>query len=104
MLKQGLQLLLLQNVVILDENGKQTPNTGLLINLLSSLSEFFYHQNREKILNGIDLAKKQGKYSGRHSNSTETHEKYLAKTKKMIEMIRQGNSVRSFVIGVMSNF
>ena len=88
-----------EGITTLDENGKQTPTTGLLINVLSSLSEFFYHQNREKILNGIDLAKKQGKYSGRHSNSTETQEKYLAKpkTKKMIEMIKQGNSVRSIV-------
>ena len=88
-----------EGITTLDENGKQTPTTGLLINVLSSLSEFFYHQNREKILNGIELAKKQGKYIGRHTNSVESKENYLGKikTKKMIEMIKQGNSVRSIV-------
>ncbi len=88
-----------EGITTLDENGKQTPTTGLLINVLSSLSEFFYHQNREKILNGIELAKRQNKYKGRQTNSLETTEKYLSKTKtkKMMEMLKQGNSVRSIV-------
>lgn len=88
-----------EGITTLDDKGNQTPTTGLLINVLSSLSEFFYHQNREKILNGIELAKRQGKYTGRKHNSTEDIEKYLSKpkTKKMTEMIKQGNSVRSIV-------
>ncbi|MDB9882002.1 recombinase family protein [Bacteroidia bacterium] len=89
-----------EGITTLDENGKQTPTTGLLINVLSSLSEFFYHQNREKTLAGIALAReKKGKYVGRKPNSVETVEKYLnkPKTKKMIELLNQGNSVRSIV-------
>ena len=88
-----------EGITTLDDKGKVTPTTGLLVNVLSSLSEFFYHQNREKILNGIELAKKQGKYKGRATNSREDIDKYMnkPKTKKMLEMLKQGNSVRSIV-------
>ena len=88
-----------EGITTLDDKGNVTPTTGLLVNVLSSLSEFFYHQNREKILNGIELAKKQGKYKGRATNSREDIDKYMnkPKTKKMLEMLKQGNSVRSIV-------
>lgn len=88
-----------EGITTLDDKGNVTPTTGLLVNVLSSLSEFFYHQNREKILNGIELAKKQGKYKGRVPNSKEDIDKYMnkPKTKKMLEMLKQGNSVRSIV-------
>lgn len=86
-----------EGITTLDDKGNQTPTTGLLINVLSSLSEFFYHQNREKTLFGIELAKKQGKYKGRITESREEISKYLNKPKirKMTEMITQGNSIRS---------
>jgi DNA invertase Pin-like site-specific DNA recombinase len=88
-----------EGITTLDDKGNQTPTTGLLINVLSSLSEFFYHQNREKTLLGIELAKKQGKYKGRVTNSKEVVSNYLNKprTKKMAEMLKQGSSVRSIV-------
>ncbi len=96
-----------EGITTLDENGNQTPTTGLLINVLSSLSEFFYHQNREKTLLGVELAKKQGKYRGRKPNSTEDVNNYLnkPKVKKMRELIKQGNSVRSItrVLNCSSN-
>ena len=86
-----------EGITTLDDKGNQTPTTGLLINVLSSLSEFFYHQNREKTLFGIELAKKQGKYKVRITESREEISKYLNKPKirKMTEMIKQGNSIRS---------
>jgi DNA invertase Pin-like site-specific DNA recombinase len=89
-----------EGITTLDENGKQTPTTGLLVNVLSSLSEFFYHQNREKTLIGIELAKQNPeKYRGRLPGSKEDINKYMnkPKTKKMLEMLKQGNSIRSIV-------
>lgn len=88
-----------EGITTLDENGKQTPTTGLLVNVLSSLSEFFYHQNREKTLLGIELAKRQGKYKGRAPGSVQDVTTYLNKprTKKMAEMLKQGTSVRSII-------
>ncbi len=89
-----------EGITTLDDKGNVTSTIGLLVNVLSSLSEFFYHQNREKILNGIELAKQNPeKYKGRLPGSTEDIDKYMnkPKTKKMLEMLKQGNSVRSIV-------
>lgn len=89
-----------EGITTLDGKGNVTPTTGLLVNVLSSLSEFFYHQNREKILNGIELAKQNPeKYKGRLPGSNEDIDKYMnkPKTKKMLEMLKQGSSIRSIV-------
>lgn len=89
-----------EGITTLDDKGNVTPTTGLLVNVLSSLSEFFYHQNREKILNGIELAKQNPeKYKGRLPGSNEDIDKYMnkPKTKKMLEMLKQGSSIRSIV-------
>jgi len=88
-----------EGITTLDDKGNQTPTTGLLINVLSSLSEFFYHQNREKTLFGIEIAKREGKYKGRVKGSVEDETTYLnkPKIKKMTELINQGNSVRSIM-------
>ena len=86
-----------EGVTTLDSNGKQTPITGLLVNVLSSLSEFFYHQNREKILNGIERAKLDGnKYCGRKPGSIEAISKFKSKpkAKKIKELIEQGVGIR----------
>jgi DNA invertase Pin-like site-specific DNA recombinase len=87
-----------EGITTLDDNGNQTPTTGLLINLLSSLSEFFYHQNREKTLAGIERAKlNPEKYRGRVPGSKEKTSTFLEKqkSKKIIEMLKNGNGVRS---------
>jgi DNA invertase Pin-like site-specific DNA recombinase len=89
-----------EGITTLDDKGNVTPTTGLLVNVLSSLSEFFYHQNREKMLIGIELAKQNPeKYKGRLPGSTEDLDKYMnkPKTKKILEMLKQGNSIRSIV-------
>ena len=87
-----------EGITTLDDNGNQTPTTGLLINLLSSLSEFFYHQNREKTMAGIERAKlNPEKYRGRVPGSKEKTSTFLEKqkSKKIIEMLKNGNGVRS---------
>lgn len=86
-----------EGVTTLDETGNQTPVTGLLINVLSSLSEFFYHQNREKILVGIERAKLDGnKYRGRKPGSIEDITKFKKKTKtrKIKELLEEGVGIR----------
>lgn len=86
-----------EGITTLDSNGKQTPVTGLLVNVLSSLSEFFYHQNREKILNGIEMAKLvEGKYRGRTPGSKEKISKFKAKpkTQKIKELLEQNVGIR----------
>jgi DNA invertase Pin-like site-specific DNA recombinase len=86
-----------EGITTLNDNGETTPMTGLLVNLLSSLSEFFYHQTREKTLSGIERAKTLGKYTGRKHGSVEPPEKYLTKptNKKIVEMLDKGVGIRS---------
>jgi DNA invertase Pin-like site-specific DNA recombinase len=77
-------------------DGKETPMTNLLVNLLSSLSEFSYHQTREKVLNGIERGKLEGKYRGRQVGSVESREKFLSKpkVKKIKEMLELNVGIR----------
>lgn len=88
-----------EGITTLDDKGNQTPTTGLIINVLSSLSEFFYHQNREKTLAGIEIAKSQGKYKGRKPGSFQNIEKFLNNPKvlKIEEMLKKGMSIRSII-------
>lgn len=78
-------------------DGKETPMSNLLINLLSSLSEFQYHQTREKTMDGIQKGKLDGKYKGRKVGSTESVEKFLSKPKvsKIKLMLEQNMSIRN---------
>ena len=85
-----------EGITTLDESGKETPMSNLLINLLSSLSEFQYHQTREKTLDGIQRGKLEGKYKGRMTGSVEPIDKFLSKPKvrKIKVMLESGMSIR----------
>lgn len=78
-------------------DGKETPMSNLLINLLSSLSEFQYHQTREKTLDGIQRGKLDGKYKGRKHGSVESFDKFISKPKvsKIKLLLEQKLSIRS---------
>lgn len=97
-----------EGITTLDSNGNQTPMTGLLINILSSLSEFFYHQNREKTMSGIERAKVLGKYKGRQLGSTETFDEFSTKpkVKKVMEMLEMNIGIRkiSRIVECSPNF
>lgn len=85
-----------EGITTLNDKGEVTPMTGLLINLLSSLSEFFYHQTREKTLAGIERSKLLGKYKGRKLGSIESSEKFNEKvvTIKVKELLEAGMGIR----------
>lgn len=97
-----------EGISTLDSKGNQTPMTGLLINILSSLSEFFYHQNREKTMSGIERAKSLGRYPGRKVGSAESLDKFINKTKvkKVKEMLDLNIGVRkiSRIVECSPNF
>jgi DNA invertase Pin-like site-specific DNA recombinase len=77
-------------------DGKATPMTGLMINLLSSIAEFQYHQNREKTLAGIAKARALGKYKGRKPGSVEDIAQLLSKPKvqNIIELLKDNVGIR----------
>ena len=97
-----------EGITTLDEYGNQTPMTGLMINLLSSLSEFQYHQTREKTLLGIERGKLNGVYRGRKIGSVEKIEvfKNKPKVKKIVELLKEDVGIRkiSRVVGCSPNY
>ena len=97
-----------EGIITLDENGKETPMTNLLLNLLSSLSEFQYHQTREKTMDGILRGKLEGKYKGRQTGSVESMDKFISKpkVKKVKEMLEMKIGVRkiSRIVECSPNF
>ena len=92
------------NVAITSQNegittlidGKESVMSNLLINILSSISEFQYHQTREKTLAGIERAKLDGKYKGRKIGSTESVETFLSKPKvqKIMTLLNEDIGIR----------
>lgn len=97
-----------EGITTLDEDGNQTPMGVLMVNLLSTLSEFFYLQTREKTLMGIERGKLEGKYRGRKQGSVETLEKFKSKpkVKKIVELLDDGIGIRkiSRVVGCSPNY
>ena len=85
-----------EGITTLNDKGEITPMTGLLTNILSSLSEFFYHQTREKTLAGIERGKLLNVYKGRKVGSVETIDKIITKprNKKIKEMLDAGIGIR----------
>jgi DNA invertase Pin-like site-specific DNA recombinase len=85
-----------EGITTLDKDGRQTPTTGLLINTLISLSEFFYHQNREKTLDGIKRAVALNKYKGRVPGSTEKLSDFMVKPQvvKVKTLLKEGVGIR----------
>lgn len=77
-------------------DGKESVMSNLLINILSSISEFQYHQTREKTLAGIERAKLDGKYKGRKIGSTESVETFLSKPKvqKIMTLLNENIGIR----------
>ncbi len=89
--------LIREGITTLDEKGHITPMTMLMTNLLSTLAEFAYLTQREKILSGVAAAKALGtKYTGRKPGSVEDLSKFLAKPKvsKIQTLLKEGIGVR----------
>jgi DNA invertase Pin-like site-specific DNA recombinase len=98
---------MLHKVPVVSINEGITPMTGLLTNILSSLSEFFYHTNREKIMAGVERAKLLNRYKGRKTGSKEDMDKFLSKPKnaKIKELLDAKLGIRSIsrVLGCSPN-
>ena len=89
--------LIREGITTLDEKGNVTPMTMLMTNLLSTLAEFSYLTQREKILSGIAAAKALGtKYQGRKPGAIADINKWKTKPKviKVHTLLKEGVSIR----------
>lgn len=88
--------LIREGITTLDEKGNVTPMTMLMTNLLSTLAEFSYLTQREKILSGVAAAKALGKYTGRKPGAIADINKWKTKPKvvKVHTLLKEGLGVR----------
>lgn len=68
--------------------GKANPIFKMICDLLANVSQIERESIKERIAEGIAIAKLQGKYKGRVKGITETNEDFLSKYKAEIKFIR----------------
>lgn len=76
----------------LNANGLPNPTAKLVLSILGVVAEMERAQIRERQLEGIAIAKAQGKYVGRQPGSVETRGQFLQKprTEKILGYLKKG--------------
>lgn len=69
-------------------DGKQNPIFKMICDLLANVSQIERESIKERIAEGIAIAKTKGKYKGRVKGITETNEDFLFKYKSEIKLIK----------------
>ncbi|MEN2413078.1 recombinase family protein [Flavobacterium mesophilum] len=69
-------------------DGKPNPIFKMICDLLANVSQIERESIKERIAEGIAIAKLQGKYKGRVKGVTETNEDFLSKYKAEIKFIK----------------
>lgn len=75
------------------EDGKINYAFMMVISLYSQLAEQQREEIKEKTQEGIEIAKKAGKFKGRKKDTKENADKFLAKHKDIINCIQNGMSL-----------
>lgn len=81
-----------QGLRTIDEDGKENPISKLIISILGTVGEMERNQIRERQLEGIAIAKVQGKFTGRKPGSKEDTLKFLSKpqNQKALTLLKKG--------------
>ena len=81
-----------QNLRTLDENGNEDTIAKLVISMLATFADIERKISRERVLEGIALAKAAKKYKGRKNGTIETKDDFLAKpkNKKALDLLKKG--------------
>jgi DNA invertase Pin-like site-specific DNA recombinase len=81
-----------QGLSTLDENGKESPVSKMMISILGIVGEMEKTQIKERQSEGIKIAKLKGTYKGRVQGSKEDTFKFLSKekNKKALEYLKKG--------------
>lgn len=80
--KLGVQVVIQkEGIRLLDDEGKLNPTASIIVAVLSALAGIERQNIRERQLEGIAIAKAQGKYVGRKFGTVESVERFLSKPK-----------------------
>ncbi|CAI8245841.1 MAG: DNA-invertase hin [Polaribacter sp. SA4-10] len=80
-----------QGINTLDDEGKESSISKLIISILGTVAEMERKQIRERQLEGIAIAKAKGVYKGRNKGTKESTLKFLnkEKNKKAVELLNK---------------
>ena len=82
--KAGIQVIIAkEGIRLLDLSGKLNPTASIIIAVMSALAGIERNNIRERQLEGIAIAKAQGRYVGRRHGTTEDAAKFLSKPKSL---------------------
>lgn len=83
-----------QGIETLLPNGRRNPAAGVMLALLAEMARAEVDNLRERILSGLEQARRNGKRLGRPQGSVIPHEVFLAKHRDVVKLLRSGQSVR----------
>ena len=84
-----------QRIETLLPSGKRNPAAGIMLALLSEMALAETETLRERILSGLDEAKKKGVKLGRPEGSAMLTEEFLKKHKDVARLLREKHSIRN---------
>jgi DNA invertase Pin-like site-specific DNA recombinase len=81
-----------QGLSTLDNQGKESPISKMMISILGIVGEMEKNQIKERQMEGIKIAKLKGVYNGRKKGSNENVLTFLSKekNKKAVEYLKKG--------------
>ena len=96
-----------EGIRLLNDDGTTNQTAQLVLSVMAALSDIERQNIRDRMMQGIALAKMQGKYIGRKKGTTESLDKFLKKpkSKKIISMLNDNYPRKhiSAVLGVSVN-
>lgn len=75
-------------------NGKTNPIAMVTISVMGSIAEMERNRIKERVSEGIKLAKANGKFKGRKIGSTQTNQRLLERHPNIVKKLNKGLSVR----------
>jgi DNA invertase Pin-like site-specific DNA recombinase len=78
----------------LDKDRKKNGITKMILGILADLGELERETLTERVLSGLEAAKRQGKVLGRRAGTTKPAAVLLKENKKVVDYLKAGRSIR----------
>lgn len=86
---------LAQNIETLLPSGKRNPSAAIMLALLAEMAKAERETLRERILSGLEEAKRKGIKLGRPVGSSMDQTAYLQKHQRIVRLLQKGMSIRN---------
>lgn len=77
------------------DNGNENPSAKLVLSVMASIAEMERNRIKERVAEGVQIAKANGKYKGRKPGSVQTDDKLLNRHQDVVNKLQRNWSVRA---------